>query len=67
MEVMITQCGERERAVVMEYTCPQGYNGTGRVGTLGVLAYIVQTLQNPTRDNTDVSVAREMLFEVFCC
>ena len=35
-------------------TCAQGYNSTGRVGTLGVLAYIVQALQNPARDNTEV-------------
>ena len=53
---MITQCGERTGV-----TCPQGYNGTGRVGTLGVLAYIVQTLQDPTGDNTDVSRGENLI------
>ena len=37
-------------------TCPQGHNSTGRVGTLGVLAYVVQALQNPTRDKADVNL-----------
>ena len=31
-------------------TCPEGYDGTGRVGTLGVLAHIVQALQHPARE-----------------